>query len=336
LTNFRRLFAGGFALASGTLAMLAACHVSDVDFDGKACPCGEGYVCDQTTNTCVRPGTVGTPVAEGGPIVGNDDGSPGTTACGGDNCPCSTDEDCSDPDRAHCSPGKICVECVATADTCRAGTYCNGSNECTLGCKQESDCVASPLSPHCDVTRHQCVACRTLADCTGADQCSPAGECVQGCDLDAGKLCSGAKQCCNKLCIDVTTDPLNCGGCGVACSLANGTPACAANKCSWTCASGYAHCGTGNTGCETNTRTTIAHCGSCTTDCSATVANATGIVCTAGACSYGSCTMGFADCDGQKANGCECTCGAARGQNCCPGGVCNFPGGTCNGANKCI
>ena len=31
-----------------------ACSVPGVDFNGKACPCGDGYVCDTTSNTCVR------------------------------------------------------------------------------------------------------------------------------------------------------------------------------------------------------------------------------------------------------------------------------------------
>jgi hypothetical protein len=194
--------------------------------------------------------------------------------------------------------------------------------------------VVSPAAPHCDLARHQCVACRTLSDCTGADRCSPAGECVQGCNVGAGELCPSGKQCCQELCIDTNADPLNCGGCGTSCSLANGTPACS-GFCSWTCASGYAHCTSGNTGCETNVRSDPAHCGACSTSCSSLVLNATGLTCTAGACGYTSCAPGFADCDGNHANGCECACGG-HGQACCPGGVCNFPGGTCNGGNKCI
>jgi hypothetical protein len=327
-------------VAGATLAVVVSCSIGDVDFDGKACPCGAGYVCDASRNLCVRPGAGGVDAGNvpdsSGPGLSPDSGGGG--ACAGDNCPCTKDADCVDPTRSRCSPAKVCVECVPTAtpDTCGAGTYCNAANECTLGCKAESDCVISPSAPHCDTQRHQCVACRTLADCTGADQCSPAGECVQGCDIAAGKLCPSGKACCDNLCIDTKTDVLNCGGCGMACSTANGTPSCAASACSWSCANGFGHCGTGNTGCETNLRTSVTHCGSCTKDCNGSVSNANGLTCAGGNCGYTSCKTGFADCNGNAQDGCDCACGQAKNQPCCPGGVCNFSGGNCNAANKCI
>jgi hypothetical protein len=45
--------------------------------------------------------------------------------------------------------------------------------------------------------------------------------------------------------------------------------------------------------------------------CPACVLNATGVTCTASGCDYTSCTSGFVDCDGQRANGCETTEGAS-------------------------
>jgi hypothetical protein len=43
----------------------------------------------------------------------------------------------------------------------------------------------------------------------------------------------------------------------------------------------------------------------------------------------------FDDCDMNHTNGCECHCGRAKGERCCPGNVCN-PGLTCApGQNKC-
>ncbi len=40
----------GVALA---LALVAACSIGDLDLNGRACPCAEGYVCDLSTNRCV-------------------------------------------------------------------------------------------------------------------------------------------------------------------------------------------------------------------------------------------------------------------------------------------
>jgi hypothetical protein len=45
--------------------------------------------------------------------------------------------------------------------------------------------------------------------------------------------------------------------------------------------------------------------GSACNDCNGAVANANGIACSAGSCTYAVCLFGFLDCDGNKANGCE-------------------------------
>jgi hypothetical protein len=314
----------------GLVGLLVACSVGDIDLANKACPCGTSYVCDAARNVCV----LQQGLLDGGGLVVGDGG--GGSACGGDLCPCSVDTDCKDPDRKYCSPEKVCVECTNTPDSCPSGKYCNYARQCIVGCKQESDCQISPAAPHCDTNRHQCVACRTLTDCAKADQCSPSGECVEGCDTAQGKLCMTGKTCCQGLCLDTKTDALNCGSCGSACSVANGTPKCGGGNCSWTCATGFDHCGSGNTGCETSTRTDATHCGSCARDCNTEVLNANTPQCSVGTCTYATCKAGFGNCDGNAQNGCECVCGSAPGQTCCPGRICNFSGGNCNGANKCI
>jgi hypothetical protein len=82
----------------------------------------------------------------------------------------------------------------------------------------------------------------------------------------------------------------------------------------------------------------VTHCGSCTQNCTVVAVNANSVSCTAGTCSYASCKTGYAECDGNLQDGCECACGAgqgAKGQPCCPGKAC-LAGNTCNGANKCI
>lgn len=315
----RARLASHVAVLAGVLGLAVACKV-DVDLANKACPCTADYVCDQARNVCVLPGEL-------------DASSPVQMppACG-DMCACTVDTDCKDPLRAHCSPAKLCVECThMPTDTCPSASYCNDKFQCTLGCKAESDCQISPAVPHCQSARHQCVQCLTNDQCTGGKSCSPSGECVESCD-PPGKPCTTGS-CCHSLCVDTTTDPLECGGCDAACSTTAGTPACAAGVCGWTCAAGFAHCDSGNTGCETNLRTDVAHCGSCSKRCDSVV-NANGVACTAGACTFTTCMTGFGDCDNNKANGCECACGAVRNQPCCPGNVCTG-GLTCSPSGKC-
>lgn len=89
-------------------------------------------------------------------------------------------------------------------------------------------------------------------------------------------------------------------------------------------ASGFAHCQSGNTGCETNVRTDVTRCGSCTRNCNTTIRNANNVTCNAGTCAYTSCKPGFGNCDGVASNGCECACGN-DGQPCCPNEFCNAP-----------
>lgn len=322
----RRRVAAAVGVLGSVVTAFFACALDDVDFSGKACPCGVGYVCDSSQNVCVREGTDAS--RADGSVVGPTSDSP--QGCSGDQCSCSADVDCVDPLRSKCSPDHVCVDCVAgSGDSCRSGSYCNAQGQCVLGCKQESDCQISPGAPHCDSVRHQCVECRTVADCPQGDQCSPSGQCVEGCDLDAGKTCAGGRACCDRLCIDTSKDPLNCGGCGVACSAQNGTPTCALSTCSWTCASGFGHCASGNTGCESNLRTDVNHCGSCAVDCNALVVNANNVMCSLGGCGYQTCKANFLDCDGFADSGCECPCGAAQ-QKCCAGDVCN-QGLSCKG-----
>lgn len=279
----------------------------------------EGSLSDGTVRTdgAVR--------VEAGEIL--DDGG-----CLGEGCPCATDPECRAP-FVHCVSSR-CVQCVSTpADTCPVGSYCTEKNTCAVGCRTDDECttLTGGISRFCDLARRQCVACRNAGDCSSGKACSPSGVCTETC-IDAG-TCSGGRTCCGGYCIDLSSDPLNCSACGLSCSTANGQPECMGGTCSWTCDDGFMHCQPGNTGCETNIATDPARCGSCTNDCSTTVKNATGIGCSLQRCSYAACTAGFANCDGNKSNGCECACGR-RDQPCC-GGACDAPGDRCFDDGRC-
>jgi hypothetical protein len=131
-----------------------------------------------------------------------------------------------------------------------------------------------------------------------------------------------------------TTDVNNCGACNNKCAVANGTPGCTASKCNIAaCSAGFADCKNGYAdGCETATTNDVNNCGACGKVCGA-VANGTP-GCANSACGVGSCNSGWANCDGNAANGCEVStnndpknCGACG--NVCASGQC--VAGQCTG-----
>jgi len=141
---------------------------------------------------------------------------------------------------------------------------------------------------------------------------------VAGGITDVGVITLGA---------NTQTDPNNCGTCGTVCSFANATGTCASGVCQvGSCNAGFANCdGNGANGCEINTATSVNNCGACGNVCSFANATAT---CAGGACSIGSCNPGFANCDGNSANGCEINT-ATSVNNCgACGNVCTFANGS--------
>jgi hypothetical protein len=300
---------------------------------------------------------------------GGDDGS---MMCTGAQCSCAVDGDCHQPAFPRCGPGKVCVPCLPTNDNCPADQYCNSSLLCSTGCKLDSDCGGEGgapdggmgdggvggATPFCDTTRHTCVQCLSQNDCPVGELCSPSGACVLGCDLSMGKGCPGTLSCCNKLCVDTRSDPLNCsgcnmpctgaktlccnsvcadpssevancGGCNKPCSSLNATPHCSTGMCSWTCDPNFQHCMTGNTGCETSTTTTT-DCGGCRNACDGS--NATSTTCSGTTCVY-MCKPGFADCQptAPDTNGCETNLTATSQKLC--GTMCVAASSCCSAAD---
>src|SRR5262249_22305765 len=124
----------------------------------------------------------------------------------------------------------------------------------------------------------------------------------------------------------LTNDAKNCGTCGHACTVANGTGTCAASTCAvLTCAAGFADCdGLYSNGCEASLNTT-ANCGMCGASCD--LPNASSI-CKTGACAITSCTGTFADCDNDPKNGCETNLATSPTHCGACGTVCNATNGT--------
>lgn len=136
-------------------------------------------------------------------------------------------------------------------------------------------------------------------------------------------------------CGDTSSDVDNCGSCGNVCGDQHATPSCAAGRCSLACDLGHADCdGEPANGCEADVEGDADNCGACGNTCSALHASAS---CVAGACEA-ACDAGYADCDGEPANGCEVAlasdpfnCGACG--NDCAGGLCGA-GGCAPGATS--
>ncbi len=229
------------------------------------------------------------------------------THCGGCNVACTAGP--------HASPACATGACALT---CEAGwADCDGDR--ANGCEQD---VATDGS-HCGACGNVCTDGRTCV----AGGCS-AMVCTSGRANCDGSEANGCE-------VTLAGDVSHCGACGNACAAANGTPACAAGACGIaSCNAGFANCdGAANNGCEVDTRSSVTHCGGCGQACS--LANAAA-VCTAGACAVGTCNAGFADVDGNPANGCEINlltdpnhcgaqgnaCAAANGTAGCAGGAC--------------
>ena len=217
-------------------------------------------------------------------------------------------------------------------DFCRvAGVACEliGGAICTLGTKVPpaiSACEAAWSIGVC-LPNTNSITCPLVCSqilCTCNPACGPCEDCFN-------RKCvahSGAGTSCNNTCVDLQTDPNNCGSCGHICpsgqTCSNGVCGCGNASCNGTCC---------NNTCV-NTNTDPNNCGSCSHACPAS--NPT--------CSNGVCGCGNASCNGTCCNN-TCVdlqtdpnnCGSCghicpSGQT-CQNGTCACPTGfiDCNG-----
>jgi hypothetical protein len=179
-----------------------------------------------------------------------------------------------------------------------------------LPCKHDSDCARTPMTPRCDVTSGQCVACLPVNDnCVTGNSCRKVNN-VWTCALyclgkaECAKILGPTADCCGGFCFDLETDVLNCGACGMACpAVSNGMPGCVSGSC-FICdcgGTGFSACGPRCTGC-TQLGSDPTNCGGCGIVCP-TAPNA-GAYCVGGRCSV-VCLPGYADCNGTLKDGCE-------------------------------
>jgi hypothetical protein len=313
---------------------------SDRDGQGDACECAGvicrasrqactvAGVCDPTSGRCSRPTT-----APDGTACVLDHAAAACLAGVCDRSACATGfGNCNRLDRDGCETaltttrhcGACGVACAAVPNsvascatgtctfTCRAG-WADANNDRADGCELRLN-----SNDNCGAPGNACVsseghlstcargACSTIACPTARANCNTAPQ--DGCE------------------VDIATDVAHCGDCQNACVVPNATAACRAGACAvGTCNAGFADCDADvSNGCETTPGGDVSHCGACGNACA--LANATP-VCTTGACAIASCNEGFADCNGNAADGCEVNLALVTSCGAC-GSVCDLPNAT--------
>lgn len=123
--------------------------------------------------------------------------------------------------------------------------------------------------------------------------CSPSTGSPGGAGGSPPNGCVGTQVTCNGVCVDTSSDPTNCGQCGMPCAA--GT-FCSASACSATCAPGLQACGQSCV----DVATSAQHCGGCNLPCAGSCA---GGVCQQAAGTGGDGNLGTGGGDGQGTGG---------------------------------
>lgn len=210
-----------------------------------------------------------------------------------------------------------CIENGGTA-SCGADGTClidcdDGRSDCVNGVADGCETNTSVNTQHCGTCERVCPSTMGTPACLdgtcGISTCTdPYQNCVQDDSVDCET--------------NVTNDFAHCGRCDNSCFVPNGTAVCRASECEFTgCTTGFADCSEDVLGCETQlgTRDNCRDCADC--------ANEHGThACTADGC-VPTCSIGWADCDGNPNNGCETSTTTLTDCGGCDMG-CSFPNAT--------
>ncbi len=261
-TNRENCGACGTVCAAGEACVSGMCEL--------ACPSGQeacGATCHDTMSDTNHCGACGTACGAG-------------ERCNAGACElsCPTGQVlcgsfCSDP---MSDPGN----CGACGTACGAGEVCSAGSCATSCAPGTTDCAGACVDT--TTSPGNCGACGNVcAGDAGALGLCVAGACRTVCDVGTGDCNADLGVTGGDGCETMTaTDVMNCGACGIACSLPNASPGCAMGACTVTmCSMGFGDCDLmpGN-GCEVDVTSDVANCGACGTACGA------GEFCNGGAC----------------------------------------------------
>ena len=251
--------------------------------------------CDGICESCTLDGSVGRcePQPPGTPAPLECPAEP-PSSCGRTGT-CSGERSCAlHPAGTECRAAECGFDAVAYH-----AHLCDGAGTCEP--QGGDDCMPYSCNPSTVACRESCAH---SSHCGGGYGCDLAtGECfVQTggpCDSDDDCLVGS---CCDDICYDTLTNPAHCGECNRECLNPHGSTSCHAGECNPICDHRYASCdGDPATGCE-QSLTTLEHCGECDIECSRPQAE---VSCATGTCTTVGCELGYADCDGDTATGCE-------------------------------
>lgn len=237
------------------------CDEIDNDCDGRV---DEDLGLDTNTNSCGSCGNVcridnATPVCIEGVCT--------ISSCNGGFGDCNTDsaDGCETSTRTLTDCGDCGVACATpnATPTCAMGTCaveaCDaGFEDCNMDASDGCEATLDTLT--------DCGGCGVPCDVPGATETCASGTCelvacepgFDDCNMDPADGCEVA--------LDTLTD---CGACGVACSVTDGTATCASGTCEVAmCDTNFGDCNMDPAdGCEENLRFNDNFCGDCMTAC---------------------------------------------------------------------
>lgn len=267
----------------------------------EACS-GDTPRCNPMTHTCV--------------VCVTDMHCPAGNLCRGNRCvmgcsptqPCPTGQMCctdacidTNTNSANCGGCAMACDVPNAEPTCTMGRCavgrCSGSfGDCDGNAMNGCETDTQSSVNHCGRCGNPCSApanaTATCADGVCGFRCNDG---FADCNMNANDGCE----------VDVRNTVSDCGRCGNACMVANGTAGCAMGVCNVAaCNMGFANCDNNDAnGCEVNTRSDVNNCGGCSRVCGILANSTPG--CSNGTCGIGACNAGFADCNMNAADGCE-------------------------------
>jgi len=208
------------------------------------------------------------------------------------------------------------AEAGCQAGQCRLGACHDGFGDCNGSAADGCETATGSDLQNCGSCGHACSFPNATASCV-AGQCL-LDQCREGFADCNGSAADGCEA-------ELASDEANCGACGALCQPAHAQGGCSQGSCVIaSCQEGFADCNRdGSDGCEVDVAGDPANCGGCNSVCHLAHAQAG---CQAGNCLVLSCEEGFADCNGDAADGCEVFL-LADDENC---GSC---GTSCRGAH---